>query len=54
MEKAREEQHSVRCEVCELLSRDTSNKESEIISRPWDAVTAEETHPGSGKDKGVV
>ena len=28
------------CEVCELLSRDTSNKESEIISRPWDAVTA--------------
>ena len=30
-------QHSVRCEVCELLSKDTSNKELEIISRTWDA-----------------
>ena len=39
----------MRCEVCELLSRDTSNKESEIISRPWDAVTAEETHLGFGQ-----
>ena len=35
--------------MCELLSKDTSNKESEIISRTWDAVTAEDTHPGSGR-----
>ena len=35
--------------MCKLLSKDTSNKESEIISRTWDAVTAEETYPGSGR-----
>ena len=38
--------HSQRCEVCELLSRNISNKENKLLQATWDAVTAKEVRPG--------
>ena len=39
----------IRCEVCDLMNREGTRKECDIISRTWDAVTAKEVYPGAGK-----
>ena len=39
----------VRCEVCDLMNREGTKKECDIISRTWNAVTAKEIYPGAGK-----
>ena len=40
---------SLRCEVCDLMNREGSRRECDIISKTWDAVTAKEVHPGAEK-----
>ena len=39
----------IRCEVCDLMNRDCTRKECDIINRTWHTVTAKEVYPGAGK-----
>ena len=37
--------HSQRCDTCDLLSRNTSGRENQLIKDSWDAVTSKEVAP---------